>query len=274
VNSHGFTHESSQLLRESIFHYRVNNSSWLVLILSQVGPIQSPVLFFHLRLGSTRVPQGFLYHLVTRYTILYPLCSSPVTFSWIWINELMYDEYLLYSDITQRALPYVTPSCYVAELLMNIQQGTHLSINICRFPHNIHTTVILKLNSITLTHFSFPSRDSWRAEYYYNAVFETATAFLPDVTICLWVSSRRLYETLGNDHRPWTRQTPAELNPLLLQLTALVKSIISCKTTSLPTSLSKPSWSNICVRMYLNKLLNASWRVTRWWRQKYSPKHQ
>ena len=59
----------------------------------------------------------------------------------------MYDEYLLYSDITQRALPCVTPSCYDAGLLMNIQHRTNLSINICRFPHNIYTTVILKLNS-------------------------------------------------------------------------------------------------------------------------------
>ena len=121
------------------------------------------------------VPRGFLYRLVTCYTILYPLCSPPVTSSWIWINKLMYDEYLLYSDITQRALPpslpYVSPSCYDARLLMNIQHCTKLSINICRFPHNVYTTGTLKLNSITFTHFSLSSRDSRRKECYYILIY-------------------------------------------------------------------------------------------------------
>lgn len=39
VNKHSFTHESSPLLRESIFNYRVHSSSWLILILSHIGPI-------------------------------------------------------------------------------------------------------------------------------------------------------------------------------------------------------------------------------------------
>jgi hypothetical protein len=185
---------------------------------------------------TPRFHKGSFYHLVILYTILYPLCSPPVTSSWIWINELMYDEYLLYSDITQRALPYVNPGCYDAGLLMNIQQRKHLSINICRFPHNVYTTVILKLNSITLKHFSLSSLDSWLAEYYYeyNAVFEIFTALFPDVTIWRSVSSRRLIETLGTNH-PWTRHTPAELNLILLQFTALFNNITSCKTTGLPS---------------------------------------
>jgi hypothetical protein len=174
VNSHSFTHGSSPLLRESIFNYRVNNSSWLLLILSQIGPIHFSKP--HLQPTYAKVPRGFLYHLVTCYIILYPPCSPPVTSSCIWINELMYDEYLLYSDITQRALRCVTPSCYDAGLLMNIQHRTNLSINICRFPHNIYTTVILKLNSLTVTHFSLSSRDSWRTEHYYNSIFEIFTA--------------------------------------------------------------------------------------------------
>jgi hypothetical protein len=221
------------------------------------------------------VSQGFLYRLVTCYTILYLLCSPPVTSSWIWINELMCDEYLLYS-ITQRTLPYVTPGCYDAGLLMNIQHRTNLSINICRFPHNIYTTVILKLNSITLTHFSLSSRDSWRKEYYYyNLVFEIFTALFPDVTFCLSVNSRGLFETLVTDH-PWTRHTPAELNPLLLQFTVSFKSITSCKTIRLPSCppFGNPCWSNICVRMYFKKILNAIWRIPWGWVQKSPPKRR
>jgi len=136
----------------------------------------------------------------------------------------MYDEYLLYFDITQRALPYVTPGCYDAGFLMNIQHRTNLSINICRFPHNVYTTVIVKLNPITLTHFSFSSWDSWRNEGYYNSVFETVTALFPDVTFCRSVNSRWFIETLGTDH-PWARHTPAELNPILLQFAVLFTSI-------------------------------------------------
>jgi hypothetical protein len=94
----------------------------------------------------------------------------------------MYDEYLLYSDITQSALPYVTPSCYEAGLVMNIQHRTNLSINICRISHNVYTTVILQLNFINFTHSSLSSRDSWRKEYYYKSVFEIFTALFQDVT--------------------------------------------------------------------------------------------
>jgi len=198
------------------------------------------------------VSQGFLYHPVTCYTILYLLYSPPVTSTWIWINELMYDEYLLHSDITQRALPDVTPRCYDAGFLMNIQQRTNLSINICRIPHNVYTTVILKLNFVTLTHFSLSSRDSWCEEYYYKSVFEIFAALFQDVTSFRWIRSRRLFGTLGTDH-PWTRHTPVELNPILLQFTVLFKSITSSKTIRLPIypSLGNPCWSNIYIRMYL-----------------------
>jgi len=169
----------------------------------------------------------------------------------------MYDEYLLYSDITQRAPPYVTPSCYEAGLFMNIQHRTSLSINICRFPHNVYKTIILKLNVITLTHFSLSSRDSWRKEYYYKSVFEIFTALFQDVTSFRWISSRRLFGTLGADH-PWTRHTPVELHSIIPQFTVLFKSITSCKTIRLPSypSLGNPAWSNIYVRMYFKKLLS------------------
>jgi hypothetical protein len=187
----------------------------------------------------------------------------------------MYDEYLLYSDITQRALPCVTPSCYDAGLLMNIQHRTYLSINICRFPHNIYTTVILKLNSLTVTHFSLSSGDSWRKEHYYNSIFEIFTALFPDVTLCRSVNSRTIFETLGNNH-PWTRHTPAELNPVLLQIRVSFKSNTSCKPIRLPSypSFGNPFWSNICVRMYFKKILNPIWRVPWRWRQKSLPKHR
>ena len=195
----------------------------------------SPVLFSPLRLGSTRVP------VLSSYLLLnfVPSVSPPVTPSWIWINELTYDEYLLCSDITQKTFPCVTPGCYDAEILMNILHRTNLSINICRFPQNVYTRVNFKLNSITLTHFSHSSGDFWRKEYYYNVVFESFTAFFLDVTFCFWVSSRRLFETLGTD-QPWTRHSPAELNPITQQFTVLFKSI------SLPV---KPFFSPVILHL-------------------------